>query len=45
VLVADTQLSGARMVQELTDLIGQRGKPTLLVSDTRTELTSSAILR
>jgi putative transposase len=44
-LVADTSLSGARVARELTSLIGQRGKPLMVVSDNGTELTSSAILR
>jgi putative transposase len=44
-LVADTSLSGTRVVRELTGLTGQRGKPVLVVSDNGTELTSSAILR
>jgi putative transposase len=44
-LVADTSLSGARVARELTGLIGQRGKPLMVVSDNGTELTSSAILR
>jgi putative transposase len=43
-LVADTSLSGARVARELTGLIGQRGKPLMVVSDNGTELTSSAIL-
>jgi putative transposase len=43
-LVADTSLSGARVARELTCLIGQRGKPLMVVSDNGTELTSSAIL-
>jgi putative transposase len=44
-LAADTSLSGARVARELTSLIGQRGKPHLIVSDNGTELTSMAILR
>ena len=44
-LVADTSLSGTRVARELTALLGQRGKPLLVVSDNGTELTSSAILR
>jgi len=44
-LVADTSLSGARVARELTGLVGQRGKPLMVVSDNGTELTSSAILR
>jgi putative transposase len=44
-LAADTSLSGARVARELTTLIGQRGKPHMIVSDNGTELTSMAILR
>ncbi len=44
-LVADTSLSGARVARELTALLGERGKPLLIVSDNGTELTSVAILR
>lgn len=44
-LVADTSLSGVRVVRELTRLIGVRGKPHTVVSDNGTELTSPAILR
>jgi putative transposase len=44
-LVADTSLSGARVARELTMLIGQRGKPGMVVSDNGTELTSTAILK
>ena len=44
-LVADTSLSGVRVVRELTRLIGLRGKPHTVVSDNGSELTSSAILR
>jgi putative transposase len=43
-LVADTSLSGARVARELDLLVGQRGKPTGIVSDNGTELTSNAIL-
>jgi putative transposase len=44
-LVADTSLSGLRVVRELDQLIAQRGKPETIVSDNGTELTSMAILR
>jgi putative transposase len=44
-LVADTSISGARVARELTTIIGQRGKPLMIVSDNGTELTSMAILR
>lgn len=33
------------MARELTNLLGQRGKPQMVVSDNGTELTASAILR
>jgi putative transposase len=44
-LVADTSLSGARVVRELNTLIARRGKPQTIVSDNGTELTSMAILK
>jgi putative transposase len=44
-LVPDTSLSGARVARELTILLGERGKPLLVVSDNGTEFTSSAMLR
>lgn len=44
-LVADTSLSGLRVTRELTELIKQRGKPSTIVSDNGTELTSMAVLR
>ena len=44
-LVADTSISGARVARELATIIGQRGKPHMIVSDNGTELTSMAILR
>lgn len=31
--VVDTSISGRRVVRELTDLIAERGKPTMIVSD------------
>jgi putative transposase len=43
-LVADTSLSGLRVARELSQLITQRGKPKMIVSDNGTELTSNAIL-
>ena len=43
-LVADTSLSGMRVVRELDCLIARRGKPVTVVSDNGTELTSNAIL-
>lgn len=42
--VPDTSISGRRVVRELTDLIAQRGKPGMIVSDNGTELTSNAVL-
>ncbi len=43
-LVADTSLSGARVVRELDRLIGKRVKPKMVVSDNGTEHTSNAFL-
>ena len=43
-LVADT-LSGIRVGRELDAAIARRGRPTMIVSDNGTELTSMAILR
>ena len=43
-LVADTSLSGRRVVRELDRLISERGKPRMIVSDNGTEFTSNAIL-
>src|SRR5438270_2420208 len=44
-LIADTSLSGLRVVRELDALIAVRGCPTMCVSDNGTELTSMAVLR
>ena len=44
-LVADTSLSGARVVRELQALCEQRGYPKTIVSDNGTELTSTAVLK
>ena len=44
-LIADTSLSGLRVVRELDAIIRWRGRPTLMVSDNGTELTSMAVLR
>ena len=44
-LVADTSLSGARVARELDAIMFRRGRPTTIVSDNGTELTSMAILR
>ena len=43
-LLADTSLSGVRVVRELDRLIAERGKPKMIVSDNGTEFTSNAIL-
>ncbi|MDD3446639.1 MAG: IS3 family transposase [Zavarzinia sp.] len=42
--VVDTSLSGRRVARELTELITERGKPRMIVSDNGTELTSNAVL-
>jgi putative transposase len=42
--VADTSLSGRRVARELDAIIGQRGRPDMIVSDNGTEYTSNAIL-
>ncbi len=45
-LIADTSLSGERMVRELDLIIARRGaKPTTIVSDNGTEMTSMAVLK
>lgn len=44
-LVADTSLSGIRLVRELDVVIDRRGKPRTVVSDNGTEMTSMAVLR
>lgn len=43
-LVADTSLSGHRVVRELDAEIARRGRPAMVVSDNGTELTSMAVL-
>jgi putative transposase len=43
-LVADTSLSGTRVVRELDAVIARRGRPMTIVSDNGTEFTSTAIL-
>jgi len=43
-LVADTSLSGGRVAREVDQIIAQRGKPKMIVSDNGTEFTSNAIL-
>jgi putative transposase len=42
--VADTSISGRRVVRELLALIQHRGKPAMIVSDNGPELTSRAVL-
>ena len=42
--VPDTSIFGRRVVRELTELIAQRGRPGMIVSDNGTELTSNAVL-
>ena len=42
--VPDTSTSRHRRVRELTELIAQRGKPGMTVSDNGTELSSNAVL-
>ncbi|MGI4731230.1 MAG: IS3 family transposase [Janthinobacterium lividum] len=42
--VVDTSISGRRVVRELTDLVAERGRPKMIVSDNGTELTSNAVL-
>lgn len=44
-LVADTSLSGLRVARELDALIVRRGRPSMIVSDSGSELTSMAILK
>ncbi len=44
-LIADTSLSGARVVRELQALCEQRGHPKTIVSDNGIELTSTAVLK
>jgi putative transposase len=43
-LLADTSLSGIRVVRALDQIIIERGKPKMIVSDNGSELTSNAIL-
>ena len=44
-LIADTSLSGARVVREMQALCEHRGYPTTIVSDNGAELTSTAVLK
>jgi len=43
--VADTSISGLRVIRELTALVARRGKPGMIVSDNGTKLTSTAVLK
>src|SRR5690606_13623784 len=43
--VADTSLSGRRVVRELDAIIARRGRPNTIVSDNGPELTSMAVLK
>lgn len=42
--VADTSISGLRVVRELSAVIERRGRPGMIVSDNGTEFTSNAVL-
>jgi len=42
--VADTSISGARVVRELSAIMARRGRPGMVVSDNGTEFTSNAVL-
>ena len=42
--IADTSISGKRVVRELEALVTRRGQPKVIVSDNGTELTSNALL-
>ena len=44
-LVADTSLPGLRVARELDAVITRRGRPSTIVSDNGTELTSMTMLR
>lgn len=43
-LVVDTSIGGRRLARELDALVARRGKPTGIVSDNGTEMTSRAVL-
>jgi putative transposase len=43
-LVVDTSISGARVARALDALLASRGRPTMIVGDNGTELTSRSIL-
>jgi putative transposase len=42
--IPDTSISGTRVARELTRLIAEHGKPSMIVSDNGTEFTSNAVL-
>ena len=42
--LVDTSISGKRVVRELANLIAERGRPKMIVSDNGTEFTSNAVL-
>ncbi len=42
--VVDTSISGRRVVREMANLIAERSRPKIIVSDNGTELTSNAVL-
>jgi putative transposase len=42
--IADVSLSGRRVVRELDQVIADRGRPVMIVSDNGTEFTSNAVL-
>ena len=44
-LIPDTSISGIRVARELDRLVADRAKPTMIVSDNGTEMTSNAILQ
>lgn len=44
-LIADTSIGGVRVVRELDYLLTTRGKPSCIVSDNGTELTSRVVLQ
>ena len=43
--IADTSLSGLRVIRELDRIAGHRGYPRMIVSDNGSEFTSNAMLR